>query len=215
MVEFANISSGFGFLTFTNLPSSYNLTTVQCMAEHRVMDRVTFSVIARLKLQGWLAKFKEAALLATSQYLQKFRSPFNTQEACCPPPPPLLQLDSWRSMLNTKQLHLEAPSLRWRNSLIKLLNEVSIKVWCYIMPMYGCRLSGREGWNRKSKSHDLWARFLQAGSFWLSWLEFTGLFLEIWALLAKLAGASERFRQVGYKKSSLSCQGVASCFLFR
>ena len=52
MVEFANISSGFGSLTFTNLPSSYNLTTVQCMAEHRVMDRVTFSVIARLKLQG-------------------------------------------------------------------------------------------------------------------------------------------------------------------
>ena len=41
------------------------------------------------------------------------------------------------------------------------------------------------------------AQFLQAGSFWQ---EFAGLFLEIWALLAKFAGTSEEYRQVGYKK---------------
>ena len=41
------------------------------------------------------------------------------------------------------------------------------------------------------------AQFLQAGSFWQ---EFAGLFLYIWALLAKFAGTSEGSRQVGYKK---------------
>ena len=41
------------------------------------------------------------------------------------------------------------------------------------------------------------AQFLQAGSFWQ---EFAGLFLKIWALLAKFAGTSEGSRQVGYGK---------------
>ena len=58
----------------------------------------------------------------------------------------------------------------------------------------------RGGWNRKSKSHDLRARFLQAGSFWLPRQEFAGLFLEIWTLLANFALPSEGPRQVGYKK---------------
>ena len=48
----------------------------------------------------------------------------------------------------------------------------------------------RGGWKRKSKSCGLRARFLQAA----------GLFLEIWALLAKFAGTSKGSRQVGYKK---------------
>ena len=48
----------------------------------------------------------------------------------------------------------------------------------------------RGGWNRKSKSRGLRARFLL----------FAGLFLEIWALLAKLAGTPKGSRQVGYKK---------------
>ena len=61
-------------------------------------------------------------------------------------------------------------------------------------------VESRGGWNRKSKSHDLRARFLQAGSYWLPRQEFAGLFLEIWTLLANFAVPSEGPRQVGYKK---------------
>ena len=52
----------------------------------------------------------------------------------------------------------------------------------------------RGGWNRKSKSRDL------RGQDFCKLAAFAGLFLEIWALLAKFAGISEGSRQVGYKK---------------
>ena len=37
----------------------------------------------------------------------------------------------------------------------------------YMSDAYHLGGGGRGGWNRKSKSHDLRVRFLQAGSFWL------------------------------------------------
>ena len=59
-------------------------------------------------------------------------------------------------------------------------------------------MQSRGGWNRKLKSHDLRARYLQAGSFGLPRQEFAGLFLEIWTLLANFAVPSEGPRRVGY-----------------